>query len=44
MIAAQQPSFSPSSRMPQAKITSAVSAAAIADGKRAAKSFSPKTR
>src|SRR5437870_5071823 len=32
MIAAHQPSFSPPSRIPQAKITIAVSAAAMADG------------
>jgi hypothetical protein len=42
MIAAHQPTFSPLIRRPQMRITSALSAAAIAEGKRAAKSFSPK--
>src|ERR1700730_18887226 len=42
MIAAHQPTRSPPMRVPQAKIDNATSAAATADGKRAAKSFSPK--
>ena len=44
MIAAQKPARASPKRAPQAKITSAVSAAATALGNRAAKAFSPKIR
>ena len=43
IIAAHNPTRSSAMRRPHAKIDNAVSAAAIADGKRAAKSFCPKT-
>jgi hypothetical protein len=42
MIADHHPTLTVPVREPQARIDSAVKAAAIADGKRAAKSFSPK--
>src|SRR5690348_6728187 len=42
MIAAHQPTRFPSIRQPHAKIANAARAAAIADGKRAEKSLSPK--
>ena len=44
IIAAHQAVVEPPIRIPQAKITKAVSAAAIEDGKRALKSLSPKMR
>src|ERR1700736_1636464 len=42
IIAVHQPTRFPPIREPQAKIDNAISAAATVDGKRAAKSFSPK--
>jgi hypothetical protein len=42
MIADHHPTLAVPTREPQAKMDNAVKAAAIADGKRAAKSFSPK--
>ena len=44
MIAAQNPARLRSSRRPQAKMATAVSAAATAEGNRAANGFSPKAR
>src|SRR2546427_13249197 len=42
MMAAHQPTRFPPIRVPHAKIDKATRAAAVADGKRGAKSFSPK--